>query len=353
MDNKQEYIHALELLKKLIATPSVSGSEDKTAELIGHFMEGRGITPQRKHNNVYAYHPRNHEGRPLVLLNSHHDTVAPVQGWQRDPHTPVVEEDCLYGLGSNDAGASAVALLAVFARLAGEDLPYNLAIAITAEEEKPAGKGIECLLDEFKDTALAIVGEPTGMQLAVAEKGLLVLDCYAHGKAGHAAREEGENAIYKAMRDIEWFRDYEFPKVSSHLGKVKMNVTQIEAGKQHNVVPGICHFVVDVRVTDRYTLQEVFDIIDRNTSCEVKYRAMRCHPSGIAMGHPVVKAALGLGLGYYGSPTSSDQALMPFRTVKIGPGQSARSHTADEYVELSELEEGIAIYYHLLKKLEL
>jgi acetylornithine deacetylase len=331
----------------------VSGSEDKTAELIGHFLQEQGIAHQRKHNNIYAYHPRNREGRPLVLLNSHHDTVAPVPGWQHNPHSATEEDGRLYGLGSNDAGASACALLAVFAELAREDLPYNLAIAITAEEEKPAGKGIECLLDEFKDTALGIVGEPTGMQMAVAEKGLIVLDCYAHGKSGHAARDEGENAIYNALRDIEWFRDYEFPKVSSHLGKVKMSVTQIDAGKQHNVVPGTCHFVVDVRVTDRYSLQEVFDIIDRNTSCEVKYRAIRCHPSGIAMDHPVVKAALGMGLSYYGSPTSSDQALMPFNTVKIGPGQSARSHTADEYIELRELKEGIDIYYKLLKKLVL
>jgi acetylornithine deacetylase len=285
------------------------------------------------------------------LLNSHHDTVKPVSGWQRDPFGASLEGTHLYGLGSNDAGASLVGLLAAFEHLAQAPQPYNLIWAGTAEEEISGANGIASLLPLLPPIDLAIVGEPTQMQLAIAEKGLMVLDCYAHGQAGHAARQEGVNAIYKALPDIQWFANYRFEQVSPVLGEVRMTVSQVQAGTQHNVVPDRCHWVVDVRTTECYSNEALLAEIKAQVSCEVVPRSLRLQSSGIALTHPVVQRGLALGKTTYGSPTLSDQALMPFPSLKIGIGDSARSHTADEYIVLSELESGIADYIALLDQL--
>lgn len=340
---------AIILLQNLIFTPSFSKEEKNTAILIRHFMESHGIEVHQKNNNVWAVAPNHDEGAPTILLNSHHDTVKPSEGWDTDPFKPVIQEGRLSGLGSNDAGASAVSLLATFLYLSKiPHLPYRLIVAITAEEEISGLNGISSILEELGSVDLGIVGEPTGMEMAIAEKGLMVLDCVAHGKAGHAARNEGENAIYKALDDLQWIQNYAFPKVSPVLGPVKMTVTQINAGSQHNVVPDRCSFVVDVRSNECYSNQEILDNIKQNLKAEVTARSTRLNASGISMDHPIVQKGLGLGLGYYGSPTLSDQALMNFQTIKIGPGQSARSHTPNEYIMLEEIEEGIRIYIELL-----
>ncbi|MEL6630974.1 MAG: M20 family metallo-hydrolase [Bacteroidota bacterium] len=339
-----------DLLKKLISTPSFSREEAGTADLIRSFLQHQAIPFHQKGYNIWAVHSSYSPEKPTILLNSHHDTVKPAAGWQRDPFTPNLEGDRLYGLGSNDAGGPLMGLLGAFCILnEKEDLPYNLIFAATAEEEISGKNGVASILGELGKIDLGIVGEPTQMQLAIAEKGLMVLDCVAHGKTGHAAREEGINAIYEAMPDIEWFRTYQFPRVSDTLGPVKMSVTQITAGTQHNVVPPECTFVVDVRTTDAYSNQAAFDIIDAATQCEVKPRSFRLNSSGIALDHPLVQHAQQLGMDTFGSSTLSDQALMSFPTVKIGPGDSARSHTADEYICLSEIEAAIPKYVELLK----
>jgi acetylornithine deacetylase len=341
---------AIALLQRLIATPSFSREEQGTADLIAAFLESRGIPVQRKHHNVWAKNRHFDPAKPTVLLNSHHDTVKPNPAYTLAPFSPVIQDGKLYGLGSNDAGAALVSLLAAFLHFYERaDMPCNLLIAATAEEEISGTHGIESILPELGDIAVAIVGEPTLMQMAVAEKGLLVLDCIARGEAGHAAREEGVNAIYRALSDIEWFRSYEFPNVSPALGPVKMSVTMIQAGTQHNVVPAECRFTVDVRCTDAYTHEELLDIIRRHVGAEVQPRSMRLRPSSIPMEHPLVQAGLALGWNTYGSPTTSDQALMPFPSIKIGPGDSARSHSADEFVYLHEIEEGIEGYVGLLE----
>ena len=340
---------AVGLLRRLIATPSPSRDEARTGDLLHAFLAERGVRPERLHNNIWARSEGFDPARPTLLLNSHHDTVRPAASWTRDPYMPAIEGDRLYGLGSNDAGASGVSLLAAFLHFYDrKDLKYNLCVAITAEEENSGHDGLECVIPELGPLEFAIVGEPTLMQLAIAERGLMVIDCTAHGKAGHAAREEGDNAIYKAMQDIEWFRTYRFPKVSDLFGAVKMSVTIISAGTQHNVVPAECRFTVDIRVTDRYTNEEVLEIIKEHVSCEVKARSTRLRPSSIRPDHPIVQAGLALGRTTYGSPTTSDQALLDIPSLKLGVGDSARSHSADEFVHLSEIREGIELYIKML-----
>jgi acetylornithine deacetylase len=348
---KHLFTEATELLKQLIATPSFSKEEHNTAGIITAFLEKHGVQTQRKVNNVWAFNKHYDASLPTVLLNSHHDTVKPGQGWTLDPFQPVVKDDKLFGLGSNDAGGPLVSLIAAFLHFYDSaELGYNLVLAATAEEEISGTNGIEIILPELGKIDFAIVGEATQMHLAIAEKGLLVLDCIAAGRAGHAAREEGENAIYNALKDIEWFRTFQFPKVSRYLGPVKMSVTVIRAGMQHNVVPGACEFTVDVRVTDTYTNEEVLNIIKQNVKCEVRPRSMRLKPSSIDADHPIVRAGIELGRNTYGSPTTSDQALLSVPSLKLGPGDSARSHTADEFICLSEIEEGIRLHIGMLTK---
>ena len=349
METEQLYENAVALLRQMIQTPSFSKEEAGTAGLLAKFLQERGVEVHRKKNNVWAFNRHYDPAKPTILLNSHHDTVKPNGAYTRDPFAATVEGDRLYGLGSNDAGASGVSLLAAFLHFYDrKDLKYNLCVAITAEEENSGHDGLECVIPELGPLEFAIVGEPTLMQLAIAERGLMVIDCTAHGKAGHAAREEGDNAIYKAMQDIEWFRTYRFPKVSDLFGAVKMSVTIISAGTQHNVVPAECRFTVDIRVTDRYTNEEVLEIIKEHVSCEVKARSTRLRPSSIRPDHPIVHAGLALGRTTYGSPTTSDQALLDIPSLKLGVGDSARSHSADEFVHLSEIREGIELYIKML-----
>ncbi|PZR24608.1 MAG: acetylornithine deacetylase [Citrobacter freundii] len=344
---------AINLLKELISTPSLSKEEDQTAELISRFLADRNIEFSRVGNNVFAFNAAFDKDKPTILLNSHHDTVKPNPQYIKDPFSPVVEEGKLFGLGSNDAGGCLVSLLAVFVHFySAKNLRYNIGIAATAEEEISGIGGIEMTIPHLPKIDFAIVGEPTQMQMAVAERGLMVLDCVSHGKAGHAARNEGENSIYKALKDIDWFRTYQLDKVSELLGPSKMSVTVIETeNKAHNVVPATCRFVVDTRINELYTFEEVIGIIKANITSEVKPRSTRLRSTSIALDHPIVKAGLSLGRTYYGSPTTSDKALMPFPALKMGPGDSARSHTADEYIYLSEINEGIQLYIQLLTQI--
>jgi acetylornithine deacetylase len=343
---KTEAIH---LLQQLIATPSFSREEAATADLLAAFFHRKNIPTERAGNNVWARAKHWQPDHPTLLLCSHHDTVRPVAGWQRDPFQPTVEEGKLYGLGSNDAGASLVSLAAVFAHFYEvKDLPWNLIFLGTAEEEVSGNQGVAMVLPQLGQIHCGMVGEPTGMQMAVAEKGLLVVDATAHGKAGHAARDEGENAIYTALQDIDFLKNYQFEKTSDLLGPVKMTVTQIEAGTQHNVVPDACRFVVDIRTNECYTNEEVFAILQTNLRSELRARSFRLNSSSIPPDHPLVQRGKALGLRSFGSPTLSDAALMPFPTLKIGPGKSERSHTADEFVYLREIEEGIDVYKKLI-----
>src|SRR5204863_7789747 len=344
---------AISLLKELIATPSFSKEENDTAELICTFFEKHAIHFTRVGNNVFAKNEYYDPAKQSILLNSHHDTVKPNKGYTLDPFTPIEKEGKLYGLGSNDAGGCLVSLMAVFLHFyEKENLKHNFIFAGTAEEEISGHNGIEALLPHLGNIDFGIVGEPTLMNMAVAEKGLMVLDCTSAGRAGHAAREEGENALYKALNDIEWFRNYKFEKVSDLLGPVKMSVTVIETdNKAHNVVPAQCKFVVDCRVNELYTFEEMLETIQPNVRCEVKPRSTRLRSSSIALDHPLIKAGLNLKRSYYGSPTTSDKALMTFPTLKIGPGDSARSHTADEFIYLDEIKNGIELYIQLLNQL--
>lgn len=340
----------LALLQQLISIQSFSKEETKTADAIVQFLEDRNVKTHRKHNNVWAYNLHFDASKPTILLNSHHDTVKPNPGYTRNPYDPEIEKGKLFGLGSNDAGGCLVSLIATFLYFyEQEGLSYNLCLAATAEEEISGVNGLECILPDLGELEFAIVGEPTLMNLAIAERGLLVLDCTVHGKAGHAAREEGDNAIYKALMDMEWFRNYRFSKVSEVFGPLKMSVTIINAGSQHNVVPAVCTFTVDVRVTDAYTNEEVLRIIKNNVDCDVKPRSTRLKPSSIDKEHPFVQSGIALGRSTYGSPTTSDQALLSIPSVKIGPGDSARSHMADEYVFVDEIGEGIQLYIDMLK----
>jgi len=336
---------SIDLLKKLVRVPSFSKEEIGTADIIEDFLKVRGVNTYRKLNNIWAFNQHYDPQKPTILLNSHHDTVKPNAGYTKDPFTPEVIDGKLYGLGSNDAGGPLVSLLATFLHFyPKKSLSYNLCFAATAEEEISGPHGIAYVLPDLGQLSFAIVGEPTLMQLAVAEKGLMVLDCVASGKSGHAAREEGENAIYNALQDIEWFRTYHFPKESTIFGPIKMNVTMIEAGSQHNVIPASCHFVVDIRITDVYQNVELLEIIRQHVKSEIKPRSTRLNPSSIPLDHPIVRAGIALGRTTYGSPTMSDQALLPIPSLKLGPGDSARSHTADEFIYLSEIEEAIPLY---------
>lgn len=340
------------LLSQLVATPSFSREEHTTATLLVTFLEERGVTDvKRIGNNVLVYNKFFDVDKPTVLLNSHHDTVKPNPGYTNDPFLAIRKEGKLYGLGSNDAGGCLVSLIAAFLFFyEQEDLKYNLCLIASAEEEISGRDGIEEAYKHVVCCDFAIVGEPTLLDLAIAEKGLMVLDCVAHGESGHAAREEGINAIYKAFEDINWFRTYQFSKESQFLGPVKMSVTMIDAGTQHNVVPATCRYVVDVRTTDVYQNEEVLAIIREYVGSEVTPRSTRLNPSTIALDHPIVQSGLKLGCKVYGSPTMSDQALLPIPSVKVGPGDSARSHTADEYIYEYEVAKGIGFYIQLLEE---
>ena len=346
---------AVSLLQDLIRIPSFSREEGATAQCLERYLQQTELSIHTKHNNVWV---RSHDLRPewpTVLLNSHHDTVKPAASWTLDPFAPTVRRGKLFGLGSNDAGGALVSLLHTFLYLNERpDRGYNLLFAATAEEEISGTHGIAAILDELGPIDLGIVGEPTQMNLAVAEKGLMVLDCEARGLSGHAARKEGVNAIYEAMQDINWIKNFRFPDKSDLLGEVNLAVTQVQAGTQHNVVPDRCTFVVDVRTNERYTNRQVLEIVDHNTVSEVTPRSLRLNSSSIPLNHPVVQRGVELGLTPYGSPTLSDQALMTgFPTLKMGPGESARSHTADEYIKLEEIKQGVATYCRLLEDLSL
>ena len=344
----------ISLLKSLISVSSLSRNEEKAAQIIRDFFTDSKVKYDSKVNNTWVKNQFWKDGLPVILLNSHIDTVKPSSGYTRDPFSPDIEGDFLYGLGSNDAGGALVTLLAVFMHFNTlEDLPFNLIYAATAEEEISGTNGLESILIELGKLDLAIVGEPTKMQMAIAEKGLMVLDCTAHGRSGHAAREEGENAIYKAIADIEKLRNYRFEKTSDILGPVKMSVTIVNAGTQHNVVPDSCTFVVDVRTNEHYSNQQACEIISELIGSDVAPRSFRLNSSGIAVDHPIVQRGIGIGLNYYGSPTTSDQAVIPYLSIKIGPGESARSHTANEYILISEIVEGFQIYVDLLTGLQL
>ncbi|HEV7783454.1 MAG TPA: M20 family metallo-hydrolase [Chitinophagaceae bacterium] len=346
------YGEAIRLLKQLIAIPSFSKEEDQTAGIIGKLFAEKNIAATRVGNNVFTLNKYFDEKKPTILLNSHHDTVKPNPQYSKDPFNPLVEDGKLFGLGSNDAGGCLVSLIAVFLYYYDRaDLKYNLVIAATAEEEISGTGGIEYTLPYLPAIDCAIVGEPTQMQMAVAERGLMVLDCIYYGKAGHAARNEGVNAITGAIKDIEWFNSYQFPKVSGLLGANKMTVTVIETeNKAHNVVPAECRFVVDTRINELYSFEEVLDTIRSNIQSEVKARSTRLRSTSIGLDHPLVKAGTVLGRTSYGSPTTSDKALMPFPALKIGPGDSARSHTADEYIYTDEIKNGIELYIQFLNQ---
>lgn len=343
----------INLLKTLISIPSFSKEEDRTAVILNSFLLERNVKTQRVKNNIWANNLYFDAAKPTILLNSHHDTVKPNKEYTREPFSPFEQDGKIYGLGSNDAGASLVSLLATFLFYYDQqNLPYNIVFVASAEEEISGQDGIELVLPLLPSISFGIVGEPTQLEMAIAERGLLVLDVVASGKAGHAAREEGENALYKILADLEWFRTYSFPKVSDLLGQVKMTVTVIETeNKQHNVVPSTCKMVVDIRVNELYTFEEILAIINAHVKSETTPRSLRMRSTGIALDHVLVKAGLALNKGYYGSVTTSDKALMPFPTLKMGPGDSARSHSADEYIFINEIEEGIVTYIQLLENI--
>lgn len=354
--SKQEftrlYDEAISLLKQLIGIPSFSKEEQGTAIALQQFLNSRNILSQRCINNVWAVNKHFDINKPTILLNSHHDTVKPNKDYTLDPFTALEKDGKIFGLGSNDAGASLVSLLAVFLHFyERDDLKYNLVFAASAEEEISGNKGIEALLPELGKIDFAIVGEPTKMEMAIAEKGLMVVDCVCKGKSGHAARDEGDNAIYKAINCLGWFKNYTFSKISPLLGPVKMTVTMINAGTQHNMVPAECHFTVDIRINECYTHEEILETIRQHVNCDVEPRSMRLRSSSISLEHPIVKYGLQVGLKYYGSPTLSDKALMPIPALKMGPGDSARSHTADEFIYTDEIREGINIYIEVLNKI--
>jgi acetylornithine deacetylase len=345
---------AVDLLKQLIAIPSFSKEEDRTAACLEAFLQQKNIPTNRFLNNVWATNKYFDESKPTLLLNSHHDTVKPNKGYTLNPFEPIEKDGKLFGLGSNDAGGSLVSLLAAFVHFYDADLPFNIIFAGTAEEEISGKNGVEILLKELPKIDCAIVGEPTLLNMAVAEKGLLVLDCVAHGKAGHAARNEGVNAIYIAMKDIDWLSNFQFPKVSSLLGPVHIAVTAVNTeNKTHNIVPCECSFLVDIRVNELYSFEEIISVISENIQSEVHPRSTRLKSSFISSDHPLVKGGNKMRISSYGSPTCSDKALMDFPSLKIGPGDSARSHTADEFIFVNEIKKGIETYIELIKNYEL
>ena len=341
-------IQAYKLLQNMIEIPSLSREETAVADFLQNYLENMGLEINRVGNNLFCISKDYSENKPTILLNSHIDTVKPSALWTKDPFKATEEEGKLYGLGSNDAGASVVSLIATFVSLTAKPQPYNLVLGISCQEEVSGKEGMELLITQLPKVDFAIVGEPTQMKLAVAERGLMVVDCEAKGKSGHAAREEGINAIYEALDDIKWFKDYKFPKVSPVLGPVKMTVSILQSCTQHNVVPDSCKFTVDIRLNECYTHQEVFDTIQENIKSEVKARSMRLKPSSTDMEHPFVRAYLSTGGEVFGSSTLSDQALLSIPSVKIGPGDSARSHTADEFIRFTEIEGAIEMYTQLL-----
>jgi len=347
------YLEAIALLQQMIAIPSFSKEEEGTADCIVRFLDKKNIKTERIGNNILARNKYFSNEKKSLLLNSHHDTVKPNNNYTRDPFMPTIEDGKLYGLGSNDAGGALVSLLASFLYFYNHaDLPFNIIFIASAEEEISGKNGIELAMTLTENVEVAIVGEPTQMQMAVAERGLMVVDCEAKGIAGHAARKEGENALYKAVSDIRWLQSYKFDKVSDLLGDTGMSVTVIETdNKQHNVVPASCKFVIDVRCNELYTFEEIIDLLKKNLISDVVPRSMRLRSTSIPINHSLVQAGISLGRTYYGSPTTSDKALMPFPALKMGPGDSTRSHTADEFIYLDEIKEGINLYIELIKRL--
>ena len=353
-DMTEAYTHqATELLSQLIAIPSISREETAAADYLETWMQKAGLSPHREANNLWCVAPGYDTSRPTLLLNAHIDTVRPVSTWTRPPHVAQTEGDRLYGLGSNDCGGGLVSLLMVFCHLRSTPQSYNLIYLASAEEEVSGANGCSRVLPLLPPVSAAIVGEPTGMQPAIAEKGLMVIDMVSHGKSGHAARGEGINAIYKMLDDLQWIRNYRFERVSPLLGPTLMQATVLHAGTQHNVVPDTCTAVIDVRTNELYSNEEVFGIIRSHVSSEVKAHSFRLSSSGIPVSHPIVQRCLSMGMTPFGSPTLSDQALMPFASLKLGPGQSSRSHSADEYICISEIKDAIGKYIQILDGLDL
>ena len=349
MMTQEQYVSdAVQLLKKLIATPSVSRNEKDAADIMEQTIRSYGFEPQREANNLWIIDPHYDESRPTLLLNAHIDTVKPVTSWSRDPFSPDVEDGVLYGLGSNDCGGGLCSLLQIFRMLTEKPQSYNLIYLASAEEEVSGKDGITRALPLLPHIDLAIVGDPTGMNPAVAEKGLMVLDVIAHGKSGHAARNEGVNAIYEALDDMRWIRDYKFEKVSEFLGPTKMTLTVVNAGTQHNVIPDKCTMLVDIRTNEFYDNEEVYEFIRQHLKSEVKAHSFRLKSSRIDPEHPLIRKCVAMGMKPFGSPTLSDQALMHFPSFKLGPGESSRSHSANEFIRISEIRDAIAKYETLL-----
>lgn len=350
MTTQQLTLDAITLLKRLIATPSVSRDEEKAADIMMEEIGNYGFSPIRDGNNIWITDPEMRDDRPTLLLNAHIDTVKPVASWTRDPFSPDIEGDTLYGLGSNDCGGGLVSLLQAFRFLVTKPRLYNLVYLASCEEEVSGINGIRRVIDKLPHIDVAIVGEPTGMEPAVAEKGLMVIDMTAHGKSGHAARGEGINAIYEALDDMLWVRDYKFDRVSDFLGPTVMNLTVVNSGTQHNVIPDECRMVIDVRSNENYDNEEIFHFIDEHTKSDCKARSFHLRSSHIPLDHPLVKQLIAIGKHPFGSPTLSDQALMPWQSLKLGPGQSSRSHSADEYIRISEIEDAIGTYIRLIEE---
>ena len=350
MTTQQLTLDAITLLKRLIATPSVSRDEEKAADIMMEEIENYGFSPIRDGNNIWITDPEMRDDRPTLLLNAHIDTVKPVASWTRNPFSPDIEGDTLYGLGSNDCGGGLVSLLQAFRFLVTKPRLYNLVYLASCEEEVSGINGIRRVIDKLPHIDVAIVGEPTGMEPAVAEKGLMVIDMTAHGKSGHAARGEGINAIYEALDDMMWVRDYKFDRVSDFLGPTVMNLTVVNSGTQHNVIPDECRMVIDVRSNENYDNEEIFHFIDEHTKSDCKARSFHLRSSHRPLDHPLVKQLIAMGKHPFGSPTLSDQALMPWQSLKLGPGQSSRSHSADEYIRISEIEDAIGTYIRLIEE---
>ncbi len=349
MEQAQLLSDAISLLQKLIATPSISREEVHAADVFENELKSYGLDYERKGNNIWCIPPQMEAGKPTLLLNAHIDTVKPVASWTRNPFEPTLEDDTLYGLGSNDCGGGLVTLLQVYRYFLKHESPYNIIYLASAEEEVSGANGISSVLPLLPHIDVAIVGEPTGMQPAVAEKGLMVVDMIARGKSGHAARNEGVNAIYEMIDDLAWIRQYQFRKESEFLGPTKMTVTVIHAGTQHNVIPDECTAVIDIRTNEYYKNEYVFEFLRSHLHSEVKARSFRLHSSHIDINHPLVQKCLRMGKKPFGSPTLSDQALMSFPSFKMGPGESSRSHSADEYIRISELEQAINEYIELIR----
>lgn len=350
IEEKSRYVNdAVELLMELIATPRASRNETEAADVMEQWMAQWGLNPQREANNLWAVSDNFDEAKQTILLNAHIDTVKPVKTWTRDPYEPEIIGDKLFGIGANDCGGGLVTLLQVFRILKGRKLPFNLIYLASAEEEVSGKDGVERVLPLLPKIDVAIVGEPTGMQPAIAEKGLMVIDGYTKGVSGHAARNEGVNAIYKALDDLVWLRDYKFRKESPLLGFSKMTVTQVESGTQHNVIPDSLHFVIDVRTNEYYQNEFVFSFLQKHMQNSIlKARSFRLHSSSIPTDHPLVKRCVKMGMKPFGSPTLSDQALMPFPSFKLGPGESSRSHSANEFIRISEIERALDTYLKII-----